>query len=143
TRQPTTLLWMSEGATDYYADLALVRGGIVDSAGFLSLLTDKLREVEAAPAATLHDVSVATWTGASDGTRYLYYPKGALASLLLDIRIRDASDGARSLDDVMRALYESHYRTGRGFSDGDFWAAVNRAAGRDLGYFRDRWVAGR
>src|SRR5690606_3622531 len=50
SRQHTPLLWMSEGTTDYYADLAMVRGGMVDSAGFLALLSDKLREVEAAPA---------------------------------------------------------------------------------------------
>ena len=142
-RQPTSLLWISEGTTDYYASLALVRGGIVDSSGFLALLSDKLREFEAAPAAALHDVSVATWAGASDGTRYLYYPGGALASLLLDILIRDGSDGSRSLDDVMRTLYESRYMDGRGFTDSDFWDAAGAAAGRDLRFFRDRWVAGR
>ena len=142
-RQPTRLLWVSEGITDYYADLALVRGGVVDTAGFLALLDDKLREVENAPAASLHDVAVGTWTGAADGTRYLYYAKGGLVGLLLDIVIRDASDGAGSLDDVMRSLYERRYRSASGFTDEDFWTAVADAAGRDLSDFRARWVAGR
>ena len=35
--QPTTWLWVSEGITDYYADLAEVRGGVVDAAGFYAL----------------------------------------------------------------------------------------------------------
>jgi len=34
--QPTPWLWVSEGITDYYADLTLLRGGIADSAEFLS-----------------------------------------------------------------------------------------------------------
>ena len=33
---------MSEGITDYYADLALVRGAIVDSAQFLDLTNAKM-----------------------------------------------------------------------------------------------------
>ena len=45
--QPTTLLWVSEGITDYYADLALVRSGIVDSTTFLNLTLEKIVEVAA------------------------------------------------------------------------------------------------
>src|SRR5450759_2676921 len=45
--QPTPLLWISEGITDYYADLAEVRGGIVDANGFYLLTGDKMSEVEA------------------------------------------------------------------------------------------------
>ena len=33
--QPTTLLWISEGITDYYADLAQVRGKTIDAARIL------------------------------------------------------------------------------------------------------------
>ena len=65
----------------------------------------------------------------TDGTGYLYYPKGALAGLLLDILIRDASDNQRSLDDVMRGLYQRAWRTGRGFSGPECWAAVQPGRG--------------
>ena len=47
---------------------------------------------------------------------------------LLDILIRDATDNAASLDDVMRALYRSTYKAGRGFTADDWWGAVSRAA---------------
>ena len=43
--QPTTWLWVSEGITDYYADVAQVRGGVIDSAHFLRLVTGKISEV--------------------------------------------------------------------------------------------------
>ena len=129
--QPTTLLWISEGVTDYYADLAEVRGGVVDSAGFLRLVSGKIEEVAAAPPTALEDASLSTWVHPTDGSDYLYYPKGSLVGLLLDVMIRDASDNRRSLDDVMRDLYNSTFRKGQGFTNEQWWAAVRRAAGRE------------
>ena len=142
--QPTTLLWVSEGITDYYADLALVRGGIVDSTEFLELLTGKKSEVESAPVIALEDASLSTWIRPTDGTQYTYYPKGALAGFLLDIMIRDASNNARSLDTVMRELYQSTFKAGRGFTAQEWWSAVSRAAGgRSFADFNTRYVDGR
>jgi len=142
--QPTTLLWVSEGITDYYADVAQVRGGIVDSAGFFELLTSKKGDVEIAPTIALEDASLSTWIRPTDGTQYVYYPKGALAGFLLDIMIRDASDNARSLDTVMRDVYESTFKAGRGFTAQDWWGAVSRAAGgRSFADFNTRYVDGR
>ena len=143
-RQPTTLLWVSEGITDYYADLALVRGGIIDSLEFLEALTGKKGEVEAAPVVALEDASLSTWIRPTDGTQYVYYPKGALAGLLLDIMIRDASDNARSLDTVMREVYQTTFKAGRGFTAQDWWGAVSRAAGgKSFADFHTRYVDGR
>src|SRR5918995_1368156 len=59
--QETPWLWLSEGITDYYADLALVRGGVVDSAGVLGLTGEKLAQVAAEPVAALEDASLSTW----------------------------------------------------------------------------------
>jgi predicted metalloprotease with PDZ domain len=143
-QQPTTLLWVSEGITDYYADLAQVRGGIIDSLEFLELLTGKKGEVEAAPVVALEDASLSTWIRPTDGTQYVYYPKGALAGFLLDIMIRDASDNARSLDTVMREVYQTTFKAGRGFTAQDWWGAVTRAAGgKSFADFSTRYVDGR
>src|SRR5262249_31383127 len=43
--QPTPWLWVSEGITDYYADLAEVRGGVVNDHGFYALTAEKINEV--------------------------------------------------------------------------------------------------
>ena len=142
--QPTPWLWVSEGVTDYYADLAEVRGGIIDPVGFYALTAGKIGEIENTIPFALEDASVNTWIHPKDGTEYSYYPKGSLAGLLLDITIRDASDNARSLDTVMRELYESTYRKGRGFTNADFWGAVSRAAnGRSFDDFSRRYIDGR
>jgi predicted metalloprotease with PDZ domain len=142
--QETPWLWVSEGITDYYADLALVRGGVVDSAGFLGLTGEKMAQVAAEPVTALEDASLSTWIGPIDGTQYQYYPKGSLAGFMLDVLIRDGSDNRRSLDDVMRELYRSVYKKGRGFTATDWWPAVSRAAGgRSFTEFNARYIDGR
>ena len=142
--EPTPWLWVSEGITDYYADLALVRGGIVDSAIFMGLTAEKIQTVAEAPPTALEDASVSTWIHPTDGSGYVYYPKGSLAGLLLDISIRDVTDNRRSLDDVMRELYRTTYKAGRGFTGTDWWGTVSRAAGgRPFADFNARYVDGR
>jgi predicted metalloprotease with PDZ domain len=142
--EPTPWLWVSEGITDYYADLALVRSGIVDSTGFFGFSSQKAQTVAQAPPTALQDASLSTWVHPVDGSGYLYYPKGSLAGMLLDIIIRDASDNRRSLDTVMRELYQATYKKGRGFNRADWWGAVSRAAGgRSFADFDQKYVDGR
>jgi predicted metalloprotease with PDZ domain len=142
--QPTTLLWVSEGITDHYADLALVRGKISSEQDFYQQITQKVRTVAEAPPVALEDASLTTWIGPQDGTGYVYYPKGSLAGLLLDILIRDGSDNRASLDAVLRDLYQATFKRGRGFTVEEFWQAASRAAGgRSFADFAERYVDGR
>jgi len=142
--EPTTWLWVSEGITDYYADLTLTRGAVMDSTGFLAATTEKIVTVGSTVPVALDDASLSTWVHPTDGTAYIYYPKGSLAGFLLDILIRDASDNRRSLDDVMQELYRTTYKAGKGFGAADWWGAIRRAAGgRDFAWFNERYVDGR
>jgi predicted metalloprotease with PDZ domain len=141
---PTELLWVSEGITDYYADLALVRGGIVSPEYFYQTTQDKIDEVRGVTPVALEDASLSAWIGPRDGTGDIYYSKGSLAGLMLDILIRDASDNRRSLDDVIKAVYQGAYLEGRGFTEDDWWAAAREAAGgRSFQDFHDAFVDGR
>ena len=143
-KQPTPLLWVSEGITDYYADLALVRGGIIDSSAFLGLTTGKIAQVSDARPVALEDASLSTWIHPKDGTAYLYYPKGSLAGLMLDVLIRDGSDNRHGLDDVLRELWRTAYQQGRGFTTEQFYAVASRlAGGRSFAEFHDKYVDGR
>jgi predicted metalloprotease with PDZ domain len=142
--EPTPWLWVSEGITDYYADIAQVRGGVVGDTGFYQLTAAKIDEVAQAPLVALTDASLSTWVHPTDGTGYLYYPKGSLAGFMLDVLIRDASDNHQSLDSVMRNVYTATYKKGRGFTASDWWGAVSRAAGgKSFADFNRRFVDGR
>jgi predicted metalloprotease with PDZ domain len=63
---------------------------------------------------------------------------------LIDIIIRDATDNRGSLDGVMRALYHSTSRSGRGFTSDEWWSAVSREAnGKSFDDFYTRYIDGR
>jgi predicted metalloprotease with PDZ domain len=66
-----------------------------------------------------------------------YYEKGELVGMCLDLEIRQRSDNRRSLDDVMRLLYEEHGREGKGFPEEAFKRACERVAGGLDRFFAD------
>ena len=119
--QYTPLLWWSEGVTDYYADITNLRAGLWTPDQFLQNATSNMDQVESTPEPwSAQDGSEATWINeVYINSSQLYYPKGSLLGFLLDISIRDASDNAHSLDEVMRALYTKYYRQSRGFLTAD------------------------
>ena len=142
--QQTNWLWVSEGITDYYGAIALVRGGVDDSTGFLATIAREIASVATAPPTALSDASLNAWIGVFDGSAGLYYDKGGLAGFLLDIMIRDASDNQSSLDVVMRRLYQATYKHGKGFTPGEWWSEVSRAArGKSFAEFARRYIDGR
>jgi predicted metalloprotease with PDZ domain len=142
--QPTTWLWVSEGVTDYYGALALVRGGVYDSTGFFDAIAGEIASVASAPPTAVSDASLASWINPTDGSGGLYYPKGGLTGFMLDVMIRDATDNRASLDNVMRRLYAATYKRGKGFTGADWWGEVSRAAGgKSFMEFARRYVDGR
>jgi predicted metalloprotease with PDZ domain len=71
-----------------------------------------------------------------------YYDKGEIANMMLDITIRTASGGAKSLDNVMRYLYDEFYKKDRNYTPEDFQRAAELAAGRSLDEFFSKYVRG-
>jgi predicted metalloprotease with PDZ domain len=142
--QPTKWLWVSEGVTDYYANVALVRGGVTDSSGFYKAIAGYIRATDGAGAVSLSDASLSVWVDPTNSMSGIYYPKGGLAGFLLDIMIRDASNNRNSLDTVMRSLYNNTYKHGKGFTGSEWWSEVSRASGgKSFDEFRRRYVDGR
>jgi predicted metalloprotease with PDZ domain len=100
--------------------------------------------VSEAPPTALEDASLSTWIHPADGSGYLYYPKGSLAGFMLDVLIRDGSNNAFSLDDVLRQLYHITYEQGRGYTANDWWPLVTKAAmGKSFSEFSTRYIDGR
>jgi predicted metalloprotease with PDZ domain len=143
--QYTPLLWWSEGVTDYYADLTNVRSGLWTAEQFLTNAAQDMQQVESAPEPwSEEDGSAATWIHeVFVNSSQLYYPKGALTGMLLDIAIRDATDNRRGLDDVMRALYTRYYQKQKGFTTADLLGLLRDAGMTDVDAFYQRYINGR
>ncbi len=143
--QYTPLLWWSEGVTDYYADLTNIRSGLWTTQQFLENAAQDMQQVESAPEPwSEEDGSVATWIHeVFVNSSQLYYPKGALTGMLLDVAIRDATDNRKNLDDVTRALYTRFYQRRKGFRTADLLGLLREAGMPDVDGFYRRYINGR
>jgi predicted metalloprotease with PDZ domain len=143
--QYTPLLWWSEGVTDYYADLTNVRSALWTPERFLDNTAQDMQQVESAPEPwSEEDGSVATWINeVFVNSSQLYYPKGALTGMLLDISIRDATDNRHGLDDVTRALYTRFYQKQKGFTTADLLGLLREFGMPDAEAFYQRYINGR
>jgi len=143
--QYTPLLWWSEGVTDYYADLTNLRSGLWTPDEFLANAITNIKQVEDTPEPwSVEDGSEATWIHeVYINSSQLYYPKGSLLGFLLDISIRDATDNAHNLDQVMRALYTRYYRQNKGFLTADLLSELRTAGMPDVDAFYRRYIDGR
>jgi predicted metalloprotease with PDZ domain len=145
----TASLWVAEGLTTYYGDLAVVRAGLGTQGDFLAGMSSHIRQLQGTPGRlvqSLEQASLSVWTGSTSGvggnrrTTVSYYVKGPVAGFLLDARIRRLTDDARSLDDAMRLAY-ARYSGARGFTPDEFRSTAAEVAGADLSEFFRRTVA--
>jgi len=71
---------------------------------------------------------------------FSFYNKGEVVAALLDLTILRATNGERSLDDVMRLLWDEYGKQGKGLEEDAFERAIARVA--DVGDFVARYVDG-
>lgn len=141
TRTPS--LWIAEGFTSYYEALLMRRAGLFDDAEFLSSLSDDLQAVQQTPGRLVDPVVEASndaWVKAykrheaTANQTVSYYAKGAAIAWILDARIREATRGRKSLDDVLRSAW-TRYSGDEGYTDPQFRSLLSETAGVDLSPF--------
>jgi predicted metalloprotease with PDZ domain len=147
----TRLLWVFEGVTSYYDALALVRTGLISPSSYLELLgqsvtrllrgTGRLKQ-------TIEDSSFDAWIKFyrpdenTPNAVVSYYTKGSLTALILDLTIRRETGDGKSLDDVMRALWERHGKTGVGVGENGIERLAQEVSGVNLRALFDRALRG-
>lgn len=144
----TPSLWVAEGITSYYQDLLLVRAGLADESSMMGELSGMVSGIQSTPGRlkqSLRDSSHDAWIkyykpGETTRTAEIsYYTKGAVVGWLLDVEIRRASQGQKSLDDALRLLYR-RFAGRRGYTPADFCKVCSTVAGADLTEFFARSV---
>jgi predicted metalloprotease with PDZ domain len=147
----TGLLWVFEGITSYYDDLALVRSGLITPGSYLELLGQTITSVLRSAGRlrqSVADSSFDAWTKLykrdANATNAIisYYTKGSLIALTLDLKLRSESDGRVSLDDVMKECWSRWGQSGTGMPEDGFESACCEVSGLDLADFFDAAVRG-
>ncbi|XZN90341.1 MAG: M61 family metallopeptidase [Microcoleus sp.] len=173
----TTSLWFSEGTTSYYDLVIPFRSGLYGVKGFLQGLGKEITRLQTTPGRKVQSASESSWDtwiklyrrdSNSDNSQISYYLKGELISFLLDLLIRAKHGNERSLDDVMRLMWQKFGQANFaqnngtkksvipangelldnslpseiGFTPAELQEAIESVAGVDLSDFLARYVDG-
>ncbi len=138
----TPSLWIAEGFTAYYDNLLLRRCDLYTADKYIEVLTADFQAVENRPGNQVQSVADASFDAwikyyrqdeNSVNNSVSYYNKGALMALMVDLAIIEATRGDKSLDDVMKAMYDTYYvKEDRGFTDAEFMEMASKVAGTPL-----------
>jgi predicted metalloprotease with PDZ domain len=147
----TGLLWVFEGITSYYDDLALVRSGLITEKSYLELLGRTITRVLRGGGRlrqSVEESSFDAWTkfykqdANAPNAIVSYYAKGSLIALALDLKLRFETEGRISLDDVMKACWERWGDSGEGMPEDGFEAVAAEVSQLNLDDFFDASVRG-
>lgn len=147
----TTNLWVAEGFTSYYENKYILRAGFSDPNGFVNALAGGIATVLNTPGAKIQSASASSYDAWIIGYRpnensknnsISYYNKGEVIGILMDLEIINATKGAKSLDDVMKAMYLQCKTLKRGYTDAEFKAMVEKISGISFTNFWAKYVNG-
>ncbi|NQW30056.1 MAG: hypothetical protein HQ472_06045 [Ignavibacteria bacterium] len=136
-------LWLYEGVTEYFAHLSSVHDSTSTEAGFLREMKNKTRSLSQIPKRfCFTDFSKNVLTDENQKLYPMVYTYGALNGLLLDITIRESSDGKLGLLDVVYQL-KKKYGASKPFDDSDLFDDIEEIAGQSVREYCDTYLSGK
>jgi predicted metalloprotease with PDZ domain len=152
----TSQLWIYEGFTSYYDDLALVRAGVITQDDYLRLIGRNITALNRNAGRTVQSVAQSSFDAwikyyrqdeNSPNALVSYYLKGGLVAMLLDLALRTTLEatGHTTLDQVMRALFEEWNTCGADYAGTDelhLAPVINTLTGKDWQPWLDAFVFG-
>lgn len=142
----TTMLWVAEGITTYYDEMLLRWANLESAEDIFKGFQKSIRSYELSPGRLFQSVSQASYDTWADGPfgrttdevnkTVSYYEKGPVLGMMLDLKIRHETKNKKSLDDVMRTLYNEYYKKlKRGYTEQEFRKVCEQIAGTGLEEF--------
>ncbi len=139
--EPTAVLWWSEGATIFFADLLIRRAGLdptrrsrvqrlesliaryLSAPGYSTLSAELVSRGDSHP-----ELLTSEWAGT--------HLQGEVLVTMLDLMIRDATNGVNNVDNVMQSL-ASRFDSGHGIDNSDLERTIAEVCRCDVrGFFK-------
>ncbi|MEZ4827827.1 MAG: PDZ domain-containing protein [Bacteroidia bacterium] len=147
--QYTHLHWFTEGVTSYYANLLLVRAGLISEEQFFQKTAANIEDYEnsyAASVITASEASFDSWLETSSNQnpqlKVSYYALGQRLGLLFDLALREKSDGAVTLDGLFNFLMFEYYDKNQGVPENGIQLAAETLTRSSWQDFFDKYVNG-
>ena len=147
----TNTLWFSEGVDTTAADYIRLRAGLVDERHYLDHLSQTITELQNEPARLTQSAEQSSIDAWLEKYPYYglpersisYYNKGDLLGVLLDLKMRDATQGQVSLQTLFRWMNENYAKQRKFFVDSDgVCEAAEKLTGADFRDFFSNYVGG-
>ncbi|WP_404787377.1 M61 family metallopeptidase [Altericista sp. CCNU0014] len=147
----TDSLWFCEGTTSFYDLVVPFRAGIYDAKCYLKKVSEAITQLQTIPGRKVQPLSESSFDAwiklyrpdaNSRNAQVSYYLKGELVSFLLDLVIRAQHQNRRSLDDVMRQLWQQFGQPEVGFTRDRLKAIFESVAEIDLTRFWASYIDG-
>jgi len=136
--------FITEGITTYYGDLILVRSGVYSVEEYIAEVNKLLKrhfDNDGRKNYSVAESSFDLWLDGYEkgipGRKVSIYNEGALAAMILDLSIRKKFNNKKSLDDVMRTMWERHGADCSGYTWQDYQAAAEEIYEAPLANFFD------
>ncbi len=141
--------YVAEGVTTYFGDQMLHRSGVFNDEQYfnefntlISRHQDNFGRLNNSVADSSFDTWLDGYVAGVPGRKVSIYVEGALLAFIADVRLLCASGGKKSLDDVMRRLYEKFGLPGKGYTEADYKATLEAISGTSFDAFFEDLVWG-
>ena len=147
----THALWFSEGVTSTVGDMLLARAGLFSDRQYIDRVASEINELQSRPAHRWQSAEESSLDAWFEGNSFYrspersisYYNKGEVVGVLLDLRMRQLTQGAKSLRDLFQWMNENYAKKGRPFPDSDgVQQAAETVTGQSFAEFFHDYVAG-
>lgn len=139
--------YVAEGVTTYLGDEFLYRSGVFTKDQWLKCLEQWLMRHYWNTGRfnkSVADSSIETWLDGYEagvpGRKVSIYTEGALIAFICDMRIRMSTGSKRSIDDVMKKLWEDFGQKGKGYTEEDYWQIMESVGGIAFDDIREELV---
>lgn len=132
--------WFKEGFTNYYTIKALHHIGYLNDQSYLGILNDFFYQ------RYINDSGIGTLSMTDGEAKHdhwgIIYGGGLFVSICQDIIIRKATDNQKSIDDLMRALYQKYGGTSESYDSDELRELMTELSGLDQSDFFENYIIG-
>ncbi len=139
--------YIYEGVTTYYGDYLLGRCGVYSNEQVLAELGKRLQShldnagrLNYAVSESSLDTWLDGYVPGIPGRKTSIYDEGCLIAFMLDLKIRNDTEGKKSLDDFMILLNTNFGNLKRGYTEADLLKILKIVTGRDYSLFFENYV---
>lgn len=141
--------YVAEGVTTYYGDLLLFRSGIFSEEEYFKIFNSQLQKhfdnfgrLNLSVAESSFDTWLDGYSAGIPNRKTSIYTEGCLVAFMTDILIRRGTNNQKSLDDVMRVLYQEFGKKQKGYSESDYQKIIENISGRSFEDFFRLYIYG-